>query len=68
MREIYRSADVRSATAAILRLFARDPAKLRAATLQAATEVRSDSQHYVELFDHYDRLTRDRHLESATAA
>lgn len=68
VREIYRSADVRSATAAILRLFARDPAKLRAATLQAATEVRSDSQHYVELFDHYDRLIRDRHLESATAA
>jgi alpha-1,6-mannosyltransferase len=67
VREIYRSADVGSATAAILRLFARDPVALRAASLQAATEVRSDSQHYVELFDLYDRLIRDRHAESATA-
>jgi alpha-1,6-mannosyltransferase len=68
VREIYRSADVRSATAAIQRLFARDPASLRAATVQAAQEARSDSQHYVELFELYERMVRDRQAGSARAA
>ena len=51
--EIYRSADVKAATAAIHRLFTRDPATLRAASLQAAPQVRSDAEHYNELFAHY---------------
>lgn len=68
VREIYRSADVHSATAAIQRLFARDPAALRASTLQAATAVRNDSQHYVELFELYDRMVRDRHRVTVAAA
>ena len=51
--EIYRSADPKAAMAAILRLFARDQATLRAATLLAAPKVRNDAEHYAELFAHY---------------
>lgn len=57
-RETYRSADVRSATAAIRRLLARDPAELRAAAAAGASRVRSDSAHYTELFTHYEQLLR----------
>jgi len=51
--ETYRSADVGAATAAILRLFARDQGELRAAAARAAPHVRSDRQHYAELFELY---------------
>ncbi|MET3667258.1 glycosyltransferase [Caulobacter sp. 1776] len=51
--EIYRSGDVRAATAAILRLLARDPRELKAATLEAAAGVRRDVDHFAALFDHY---------------
>lgn len=55
-RETYRAADVRSATAAILRLLDRDPVALRAAAIAGAARVRGDTAHYVELFAHYQRL------------
>lgn len=54
--EIYRSADVHSAAAAIRRLFARDSQQLRSASLQAAKHVRTDGAHYSELFALYDRI------------
>jgi alpha-1,6-mannosyltransferase len=54
--EVYRSADAGSMAAAIRRLFARDPATLRAASLRVAGEVRTDSQHYADLFAHYARV------------
>jgi len=58
--EIYRSADPQAATAAILRIFARDPVTLRNASLQTAPQVRNDARHYVELFDHFDRILTTR--------
>ena len=58
--EIYQSADAKAATAAILRLFARDPATLRAASLKAAPQVRDDAQHYAELFQHFERILLSR--------
>lgn len=54
--EIYRSADPESATAAILRIFARDPAELRKACLSAAPQVRNDARHYADLFGHFERI------------
>lgn len=57
--ETYRSADARSATAAIRRLFARDQAALRAEAARAATEVRGDAQHYAELFELYGRIVHE---------
>lgn len=56
--EIYRSADVRSATAAILRLLERDPGRLRRAAVQAAGQIRSDTAHFGELFDRYGAILR----------
>lgn len=53
--ELYRAGDVRDAAAAIRRLFARDPAVLRAAALEAAPRVRSDTTHYAELFAVYNQ-------------
>jgi alpha-1,6-mannosyltransferase len=52
--ETYAAAQADSMAAAILRLFARDPAELRAAAMRKAAEVRTDSQHYAELFAHYE--------------
>lgn len=54
--EIYRAGDTASATAAIRRLLIRDPAALRAAAVAAAERVRRDSDHFAELFDHYQTL------------
>jgi len=54
--ETYRSADVKSATAAIRRLLARDQQTLRADAACAATQVRGDFQHYAELFGLYGRI------------
>ena len=59
--EVYRAANADSAAAAISRLLARDPAELRAASLRVAMEVRTDTQHYADLFAHYGRVvTRGR--------
>jgi alpha-1,6-mannosyltransferase len=54
--EIYPSGDTEAATAAIRRLFARDPSVLRASALEAAFTVRHDIDHFAELFDHYQSV------------
>lgn len=54
--ETYLSGDAQSAASAILRLFQRDGAGLRDASLAAAERARSDSQHFDELFHHYARI------------
>ena len=54
--EIYRSGDVDTAAAAIRRLFARDPGALKAAALEAALKVRHDTDHFAELFEHYQAV------------
>lgn len=54
--ETYRSRDARSAAAAIQRLFAREPAILRAACTHAASRVRTDHDHAVALVDYYRTL------------
>ena len=54
--EIYRSRDAGACAAAIVRLFARDPAQLRTAAREAAAIVRSDRDHAVELMAHYQAL------------
>jgi alpha-1,6-mannosyltransferase len=51
--EIYRSGDAEAATAAILRLLARDSRTLKAAAVEAAAGVRRDIDHFADLFDHY---------------
>jgi len=51
--ETYAARDARSAAEAILRLFAREPAILRAATVRAAGRVRTDHDHAVALMEHY---------------
>jgi alpha-1,6-mannosyltransferase len=57
--EVY-SATGNGAAAAILRLFERAPETLRAAALEASVSVRSDRQHFNDLFDLYEVLGRDR--------
>jgi alpha-1,6-mannosyltransferase len=54
--EVYRAGDVEAAAAALGRLLAQDPLKLRAAATRAAAEVRRDFEHFAELFDHYRSL------------
>lgn len=54
--EIYQSGDTASAAAAIRRLLARDPTALRVAAVDAAERVRRDSDHFAELFDHYQAI------------
>ncbi len=56
--ETYRAADADSFAAAIRRMFARDPLALRAASLRVAGTVRTDSQHYTDLFAHYEAVVR----------
>ena len=56
--ETYTANDSRAAAAAIRRLFARDPATLRAAVNEAARHVRSDRQHFEDLFALYEQLSR----------
>lgn len=53
--EHYRSGDARSAAAAILRLLARDPAALRAATRAAAAQSLSINVHFDRLFALYGK-------------
>ncbi len=66
--ETYGSGDGRDAAAAIRRLFARDPARLRAACLQAAARVRSDHDHFVDLFAHYEAVCDGSPLQAARSA
>lgn len=54
--ETYRARDARSATAAIQRLFAREPTILRAATTHAAGQVPSDVDHVEALMAYYAEL------------
>lgn len=51
--ETYRARDAKSAAAAIARLFAREPAILRAACLHAAAHVRTDRDHAAALVELY---------------
>jgi alpha-1,6-mannosyltransferase len=51
--ETYRARDARSAAAAIQRLFAREPALLRAACVHAASQVRTDRDHAEALIAYY---------------
>ena len=52
--QTYRAGETISLAAAITQLFARDPVTLRAASLRVAHDVRTDSQHYADLFAHYE--------------
>lgn len=54
--EIFRSGDTEAAAAAIRRLFTRDPQTLKAAAVEAAANVRRDTDHFADLFDHYRTL------------
>lgn len=54
--ETWRANDPRAAADAIHRLFARDPAQLRAAAREAALTVRSDREHAAALARHYAGL------------
>lgn len=54
--ELYQARDVRSCTAAISRLFARDHTNLRKALLEAAPKVRTDRDHATALIDYYQTL------------
>ncbi|MFZ5748254.1 MAG: glycosyltransferase [Pseudomonadota bacterium] len=54
--ETYRARDPRSAAQAILRMFAREPSILRAASRHAAGKVRTDKDHTVELMAYYSDL------------
>lgn len=54
--EVYRAGDAAAMGQAIRRMFARDPAGLRAATLRVAAEVRTDARHYADLFAHYAQV------------
>ena len=57
--ETYRPGDAQACAAAIRRLLSRDPEVLRAACLSAAKTPRTLDAHFVELFDHYQRLTKN---------
>jgi len=65
--ETYRARDSLSAAAAIRRLFAREPAILRAAARHAAARVRTDRDHAVELMAYYQSLL-DRRRSATRAA
>ena len=54
--DTYAARDARSCTSAITRLFAREPAILRAASLHAAQTVRTDRDHAIALVDYYRDL------------
>jgi alpha-1,6-mannosyltransferase len=56
--EVYRSGDAGAAADAIRRLFAREPAALRAQAHASAAAIRADSDHFAELFGRYEALAR----------
>lgn len=63
--ETYRSRDAKSAAEAIHRMFARDPRILRAATVRAAGQVRTDVDHARDLVTYYETLVRERRARAA---
>jgi len=66
--EVYRSGDTKAAAAAIRRLFSRDPGALKAAAIEAAAGVRRDTDHFADLFEHYQVVAdRDRSVEPRPA-
>lgn len=65
--ETYAARDALSAAAAIRRMFAREPAILRAAARHAAAQVRSDEDHAAELMAYYEALLAARRTSSAPA-
>ncbi len=58
--ETYRARDARSAAEAIERMFMREPSILRAASLHAASQVRTDRDHAATLVDYYAGLIAER--------
>ncbi len=60
--ETYRAAETASFATAIQRMFARDPSTLRASSLRVAAAVRTDDDHYADLFAHYEQLAHTRGL------
>ena len=66
--QTYRAAQTASFAAAITQLFARDPVTLRAASLRVAHDVRTDSEHYTDLFVHYESVVRSHALAASRAA
>ncbi|UZK64901.1 glycosyltransferase [Sphingomonas sp. M1-B02] len=64
--EIYASRDALSAADAIRRMYAREPAIVRAAARVAAGKVRSDHDHAVELMAYYEGLVAARRGAVAT--
>jgi len=66
--EIYRSRDAGACADAIVRMFARDRADLRAAARVAAAGVRSDRDHAVELVEYYARTIDARESAERSAA
>ena len=58
--ETYRAKDAHSAADAIRRMFAREPAILRAASVHAAKKVRTDRDHAKALVDYYAALIAER--------
>lgn len=67
--ETYRARDPRSCAAAIRRMFAREPAILRAAARNAAAHVLTDRDHAAELVAYYQSLidARDGVVDAAVA-
>lgn len=65
--ETYAARDALSAADAIRRMFAREPAILRAAARVAAGKVRSDRDHTVELMAYYEGLLAARRGTAAPA-
>ena len=66
--QTYRAAQTASFAAAITQLFARDPVTLRAASLRVAHDVRTDSEHYTDLFAHYESVVRSHALAASRTA
>lgn len=60
--ELYTARSAESCAAAIKRLYARDRPMLRRAAEVAATKVRSDREHAVDLMTYYEGLLADRAL------
>jgi alpha-1,6-mannosyltransferase len=58
--ELYRARDAGEAAAAILRFAARDRRVVRRAAAVAATRVRTDREHTIELIGYYERLVAAR--------
>ena len=63
--ELYRARDAQAASAAIVRLFRRDPRMLRRAAITAAASVRSDAEHAADLMAYYQRMVDSKRARAA---